>query len=188
MVPARTKRGIAVLSVLLAISIWASRQYGPEEADPIEGLDTRFDYTLNNFQLRMYDEDGKPSVTIAAPRLANDAATGIGTIDQPELVVVHEGALWNIMADSATVSDDQEIVNLNGTVLLNRGPRPGITALDITALNVTLKVTPKQAHSAAAVQVNEPGAQLSGIGFELDMTNDQYTLLSDVKGVYEAQN
>lgn len=188
MVPNRTRWGMAVLMLLLAISLWVNRQYGPDPTDPIEGLDTRFDYTLNNFRLRVFDEDGQPSVTIIAPRLASDAATGVGTIDQPEVQVFHEGSLWNIMADSATISDDQEIVELNGTVSMKREPTPQLPSLDIASSDVKLAVTPKLADSQQFVRVSEPGAQLSGVGFELDMTSDTYTLLNQVEGLYEAQN
>lgn len=185
MVVRRTRHGIVALALLLALSVWVSRQQGEPGDLPIEGLDTRFDYTLKNFSMRLFDEDGRPAMVINAPSLANDAVTGIGAIEQPRIQVHHEGALWNIMARQAQVSSDREIVELGGGVRLVRRAGAGTTRLDITTSDVTLEVTPRVAHSRQAVQLVEPGARLGGTGFRVDMLTSQFEIFNQIKGRYD---
>lgn len=186
MVSRRTRQGIAVLAVLLALSVWISRQQDKPGDEPIAGLDTRFDYTLKNFSMRLFDEDGRPAMVIDAPSLANDAATGIGAIEQPRIQVYHEGALWNIMARQALVSSDRELVELAGDVRLLRRAGADISRLEVTTQDVTLEVTPRVARSGQAVKIVEPGARLDGIGFRVDMLANQFEILNQVKGRYDA--
>lgn len=187
MVTPRTRRALIALSLLSALSFWASRQLDPEALGPIEGLDTRFDYTLDNFQMRVFDEDGMPAITIESPRLANDARTGISTINEPRVQVHHEGAQWNIMADYALVSNDQEIVSLNGSVQLDRLLNANNAPLNILTRDVQLQVTPRLASSDQSVRVTEPGATLTGRGFEVDMIRNQFKIHEQVQGRYDVQ-
>jgi lipopolysaccharide export system protein LptC len=187
MVTTRTRRGIIALSLLCALSFWLNRQQGSDEQGPIEGLDTRFDYTLDNFRMRVFDQDGLPAVTIVAPRLANDAGSGVSTIRQPSVQVHHEGAQWNIMAETAKVSNDRELVLLNGEVRLQRQPNTENPPMNMLTRDVQLQITPRLASSDQFVEVTEPGAMISGRGFEVDMTSDRFKIHEQVKGSYEAQ-
>jgi len=187
MVPLRTRRGIAVLAVLCLATFWLAGQQERPEAGPIAGLDPQLDYALSNFEMLAYDENGAPAVRIVAPRLASDARTGIGRIEAPRVEVNHEGKRWNMLARSAVVSDDQEIVLLQGAVTLTRRGDAPRDRLDVESEEVTLEVTPRIARSEQAVRVTDPAGTLTGRGFEVDMIEDRFRLFNDVEGVYVLQ-
>lgn len=187
MVPIRTRRGIALLAVLALASFWLAGQQDRPEPGPIVGLDTRLDYALTNFEMLAYDEQGQPALRIIAPRLANDAATGIGRIESPRVEVNQEGQRWNLVARSAVVSEDQEIVQLEGDVQLTRRGATPRDRLDISSEEVTLEVTPRIARSDRAVRITDAAGTLTAQGFEVDMIAERFRLLNDVEGVYVLQ-
>ena len=77
-----------VASLLAAASFLLTRGGGDDGNGPIDGLDTRLDYALENFEMRAFDENGAQAMRLWAPRLTNDAMTDIGEIAAP-LIVEH---------------------------------------------------------------------------------------------------
>ncbi|WP_191621210.1 LPS export ABC transporter periplasmic protein LptC [Marinihelvus fidelis] len=183
----RTRRGIILLGGLCLLSFWASRQDTDGEGGPIKGLDTRLDYALGNFRMLAYDEQGTPVVTLWAPRLANDAATGIGELDSPRAELHHEGFRWNIDAQHATISSDREIIQFSGNVRMVRESGEPSDHLEIESSEVMLEVTPRLASSDQWVDVADPAGKMRALGFSVDMLTNHYHLESGITGTYEIQ-
>lgn len=184
MVYRSTRRGLLIASVLAALTYW---MVSDDDAidDPIEGLDMRLDYALENFELRAFDEAGAPSLRLWAPRLTSDAASNIGQVSSPRLQVQHEGFTWNMIADSATISDDQQQVFLGGDVRIERSGALAVDRIDIDSSDVLLEVDARIAASAAPVRIVDASGTLEATGFRVDMLADEFQLHSDVQGVYE---
>ena len=104
MIPRRTLLGIAVVGLLTAVSFWLNRDPDDDGPSAIAGLDTRLNYALQDFEALYYDQRGNLAGKVIAPRLANDAETGIGVIEEPRFQVVHEGRHWTILSEAATVT------------------------------------------------------------------------------------
>lgn len=187
MMSPQTRRGIILLGSLCLVSFWASRQDDGDGAGPIQGLDPRMDYALADFQMLAYDERGLPAITLWAPRLANDAATGIGAVDAPRAELHHDGFRWNISADHATVSSDREIIFFTGDVRLVRDSGEPSEHLEIESSEVTLEVTPRLAWSKQLVDVADPAGRMSARGFRVNMLSNHYHLESGITGTYEIQ-
>ncbi|MEE4174054.1 MAG: LPS export ABC transporter periplasmic protein LptC [Xanthomonadales bacterium] len=182
-----TRRGLLVATALVAVTFWLTR--GEDETDPgIEGLDTGLSYALENFEMQAYDELGAPAVRLWAPRFINEADTNIGRVDNPRLEVRHEGLVWRLTAETATIAADQDEVYLNGAVQIERTGATPADRVDIDTRNVTLEVDPRVAHSGEAIRVRDSSGVLNAKGFRVDMVKDEFQLHNDVQGVYVVPN
>lgn len=187
MIPRRTLQGIAVVGVLAAVSFWLNRDTAPEGPSVIAGLDTRLNYALQDFEGYYYDEQGRIAGKVTSPRLANDAETGIGQIEQPRFEVVHEGRRWTILSTLATVTPDRAHVVFSGPVdMFSREPGQG-DEVTIRTSDVTLDIDPRMAYSDREITILEGPNSLNARGFQLDMTTDQFQLDQQVMGHYVLQ-
>lgn len=185
MIRKRTRLGILVLAALAALSWLLSRPSDTEEAAPVTGLDTRLNYALHEFRGRLLDERGETRLEISAPLLRNNATSGIGTVENPDIRIQQDNEEWYITADSAVIAPDRELITLAGQVTMLR--RNAITGeqLDIETRDVRLNVTPRTASTEAAVRIRQDRDRLDAIGMRLDIINDRFELLSEVRAHYE---
>lgn len=187
MIAPSTGRGLAVAAVLVAFTYWLTRE-GDSTEERTEGLDTGVNYALEAFELQAFDELGAPALRLWAPRLINEADTNIGRVDNPRLEVRHEGFLWRLTAETATIGAGQEEVFLNGDVQIERTGATPAERVEIDTRNVTLEVDPRVAHSGEAIQVRDAAGVLNAKGFRVDMVKDEFQLHNDVQGVYVTPN
>ena len=187
MIATSTRRGLIAASVLFAFTYWLTREDDAGETR-IEGLDTGLSYALEEFEMQAYDDLGAPAIRLWAPRLVNEADTNIGRVDNPRLEVRHEGFLWRLTADTATIGADQEEVYLNGEVQIERTGATPEDRVDIDTRNVTLEVDPRVARSGEAIRVEDVSGVLTATGFRIDMVKDEFQLHNDVQGVYVTPN
>lgn len=184
MIQRRTIRGIVVLGVLAALSFWLNRDTTEQRPTGISGLDTRLNYALRDFEARYFDEQGQLAGHITAPLLTNEAETGIGRIDQPRVRVVHEGNLWTILSDSATLTPDRQRVVLTGAVNMTGREAGTLREVEIQSSNVTVEIDPRIARSDEAVTIQQDQDFLAATGFMLDMTSNNFHLDKSVRGHY----
>jgi LPS export ABC transporter protein LptC len=184
MIRRRTSAGIVVLLALVALSYWLGRLRTDGPQRPIEGLNTQLDYALYDFELQVFDLDGQPSTRLIAPVLANQAATGIGKITQPEFHVTNRGNVWQIVAQSATVAPDRERVTLHGEVSLQRRLAAPGPAMDVYTSELLLELTRRVASTDRPVRIQDGSDTLRAVGFEFDLATNHFTLLEDVQLSY----
>jgi LPS export ABC transporter protein LptC len=185
MIRPKTKRGIFLL-FLLAIASWIlSRPPSDTNGEPLEKLDTRMNYALWDFNAQLLDDKGRVSLEMESPKLRNNATSAIGTIENPSIVVKYEGDEWHITAESAIITADREHVSLIGDVSMLRHKSLTDEILQINTRDVLLEVAPRTAVTDAAVNIIQAGDQLEAVGMKLDMTNDSFELMDEVRGRYE---
>lgn len=184
MMSRRSRQGVVALSLLLLISLWATRQEQEQDGGPIEGLDTRLDYALSNFIFHYYDVSGAPAVVMRAPRFTSDTVSGQGEVTNPRLQVRHEGYLWNIIADSALVTSDRERIHLAGEVQLRREGGDPDDWVSMVGSEVSIEVNPRRASSQQPVDVSDRSGRLAGTGFSVDMRSNEFSVENDVRGIY----
>ncbi|MEM1412675.1 MAG: LPS export ABC transporter periplasmic protein LptC [Pseudomonadota bacterium] len=180
-----TRRGLLLAAVLAAFTWWLADDDDGAGDGPIEGLDIRLDYALENFEMRAFDARGEQAMRLWAPRLTSEAATDVGQVDQPRLEVRHEGFLWHIIAETATISPDQEEVFLGGEVRLERSGATPAARVDIDGRDVTLLIEERVALSSAPVRLEDPSGTLNATGFRVNMLTEEFQLHENVKGVYD---
>jgi LPS export ABC transporter protein LptC len=181
----RTRRGIILLGLLAILTWLIARPVAEPDAAPVAGLDTRLDYALHDFEGRLLNDAGEINIEIFAPLLRNDAATGIGTVEQPNFHVQQDDEEWYISAESAVIAADRETITLTGAVRIqSRNPTTG-RDVDIRTRELVFNVTPRTASTRADVRIDQAGDWLQATGMNLDMINEQYELLDSVRGRYE---
>lgn len=176
--------GIALLAALAATSFWANRGTQDTAPPPIAGLDTRLDYALQSFELRMFDQQGVPSLRLLAPAMSNDAETGISTVQTPSIEVLQPDGTWNIDARAATVAADREHILMSGDVWMRRSGAGTQPALDLRTSELELEVTPRKASSDEPVRMVEGPHVMEAVGFRVNIMDNTFQLLNRVKLTY----
>lgn len=186
MITRKTRRGIILLA-LLAILTWIlARPSGQNDTDSqATRIDTRLNYALYDFDGRLLNDAGSINLEIISPLLRNDADTGVGTVESPQLHIQQDDEKWYITAESAIITADREHVTLAGDVSLTRRNQLTGEVLEIDTRDVLLEVTPRTAKTGAEVRITQAGDRLEAVGMHLDMINDSYELLDDVRAHYE---
>lgn len=183
----KTRLGILALAVLATGSWLLTREADTPDRRPLSGLDTHLNYALHNFEGVLLDDMGKISVQIQSPALRKDAASEVGTIEQPIVRINHEGDEWYIEAESAIITADREHVFLKGYVNMLRTHSVSGQTLEITTQDVMLEITPRTASTEALVTLVQSGDRLDAVGMNLDMKTDSYELLNEVRARYETR-
>ena len=185
MIRRRTRNGIILMSLLSALSWFLSREQVETEDQPATELDTRLNYALYEFDGRLLDDAGAINMEIFAPVLRSNAASGVGTVESPEIHIQQEEERWYITAESAIITADREYVSLMGDVYLTRRNQVTGQLLEISTKDVMLNVTPRTASSESRVQIRQDNDWLDATGIKLDMVSNSFELLNDVQAYYE---
>jgi LPS export ABC transporter protein LptC len=188
MIRARTRQSILLVALLALLTALLARLSSTDRTEqPLERPDTRLNYALFDFNGRLLDRDGSVKLEVSSPVLRNDAASGIGTVEAPELRIQQEGKQWYISAESAVITSDREHVSLVGHVYLSRRSAASGDLLEIDTADVELEVTPRTARTDAEVSIRQRHDRIDAVGMRLDMTKEHYELLQDVRAHYEVK-
>lgn len=184
MITRKTRRGIFAMVLLTSVSYWASREKAGDKLEPVAGLDPKLNYVLRDFELQFFDKDGQPTINMQAPILRNNPQVQIGSIEKPVIVLNRSGTIWNLTAESATVTADKEHVQLSGQVkVLRLEPATGAW-LEVDTSEVQIEVTPQTASTSRPVSMFDGYNRANAIGFDLDMKANTYKLKQQVKATY----
>lgn len=184
MINRKTRHGIIALVVLSALSFWLSRSQDTQSPEPVAGLNPELDYVLRDFELQFFDESGKPSLSMRAPVLRNDPKLQKGTIEHPVVRVNQPDAVWDLTADTATVTADKEHVELIGQVEVRRKEPLSGNWVEINTRDVRIEVTPQTASTDQPVHIFDGNNRVDAIGLELDMKAKTYILKQQVRASY----
>lgn len=184
MITRKTRRGIALLVILTGVSFWVGHGRDSRVQEPVAGLDPKLNYVLRDFELQFFDEQGQPTINMRAPVLRNDPEQRLGTIEKPVFRLNQEGLVWNMTADSATVTADKEHVRLQGKVnMLRHEPSTGHLA-EFNTREVMIEVTPQTASTDAPVSIFDGVSKLFATGLDLNMKTNTFTLKQQVRATY----
>jgi len=184
MITRKTRRGMIVLVLLSAFSFWVTRSQDTQNPEPVAGLDPELDYVLRDFELQFFDESGKPAVHMQAPVLRNDPRLKLGTIDHPVLRLNQDDVVWDLTADTATVTADKEHVQLIGRVEVRRDEPSSGNWVEINTREVRIEVTPQTAYTDQPVHIFDGRNRVDAIGLELDMKSKTFKLKQQVRASY----
>ncbi len=184
MISRKTRRGIIALVLLTGVSFWAAREQREDVPQHVTGLDPKLNYVLRDFELQVFDAQGKATLNMQAPVLSNDPALEIGTIEKPQLVLYQQDITWNLTADSATITADKEHVELLGRVYLQRTGLLPSDRIELRTSEVELEVTPQTASTVEPVSLFDGINHINAVGMYLDMMNDTLQLKQQVKAIY----
>jgi len=143
----------------------------------------KYDYIMHDFTMVALDKEGLESVTLEAPEMRRLASDETYTITDPTFLMPDkEGAHWKMVSKTGWVAAKGEKLRMEGDVV---GTSPPGTAPS-TFKTTLLDIYPDQhlASTDREVVLTQPGATMSGTGFEIDSQTQQYKFKSKVRSRY----
>lgn len=187
MIHRRTWQGIIAMAALAIATGLIVRSDRDQAGLPPADLDTRLSYALWDFSGVLLDKEGKVNLRVDAPMLRNKADSQVGTVENPRLQILQDQDEWYITADSAIITADREFVSLLGRVDLQKQNPASRQRLGIQTRDVMLNITPRLASTDAAVSIQQDQDRLDAVGMKIDMINERYELLHQVRARYATQ-
>ncbi len=177
---------LVLMLFLATLTLWL--QYAVLEGSGIQGKPAMHepDATVENFMVQRLDADGRLQYTFSAPRMSHFADDGSGEVLYPRVVQIgRNGADVTATANRGTVSRQGEEAFLYGNVQVMRAATP--QAPEFHARTEFLHVLPEQGISRTdhSVTITEGRSMLSGVGLVIDKNRQQFTLQSQVRGVFD---
>ena len=185
MIRGGTWQGIIALTALAVVSWLVSTNPSGKDQEQRTAVDTRLNYALRDFEGLLLDEQGKINLRMSSPLLRKIAESEVGTIESPVIQIQQENEQWYISAESAIITADREYVSLIGDVDLLRTNEISGETLEIKTKDVMLRITPRTASTESEVTLIQSGNRVDALGMNLDMINNSYELLDDVRAHYD---
>ena len=185
MIKRKTRHGIIFLAVLSIITWLLPKSSSDSFNQPPARLDTQLNYALWDFNGQLLDKQGNINLQISSPLLRKVAQSEVATVKSPQIRIKQADQQWHITAESAIITADREYISLIGDVTMLRLNEISGETLKIITRDVMLKVTPRTASTESFVTIIQYGDRLDALGMNLDMINDNFELLHDVRAHYE---
>ena len=144
---------------------------------------------VENFNVQRLDRSGRLQYTFSAPKMVHFADDGSGEVLYPRLVQISDdGGNVTASANRGTITRRGEEAFLYGNVLISREATP--QQPEFLARTEFLHVLPEQGISRTdhTVTITEGSSILTGVGMIVDKNRRQFTLQSQVKGIFNAPN
>jgi lipopolysaccharide export system protein LptC len=182
----RTLVAAAVLAVVAALTQWLAWLEGvPERVDTFVGP-PRSDYTLRDYQLTSYDEQGRRRFTVESPRLVKHPELDTFDIDTPSFRL-WDGRQrgWTARSQRGWVRADAKALRLSGAVAVDRVAAAGVEPLALRTDSLDALLDSNHLRAPGAVTITQPGSILRGTGLEADLDAERYVLEQQVTAQYD---
>ncbi len=167
---------VPVLALLAAASQWLLWLFAPDPEAPEFIGPLRPEYTLNNFELRMYRDNGELSFTVEAPHMDRHSGDGHFLVSRPELLIMREGEpQWQASSDDSLIDAKGDTLQLRGGVRFHSlpdDPRP----LDIRTDHLLAFPESQQVQSDVPVTIIQGRSTLNGSGLRADFAQSRMEL------------
>jgi len=180
---------MSLMLLLAALTLWL--QYavldGSDGNAKLAGHDPAG--IVENFNVQKLDESGRLQYTFSAPKMVHFADDGSGEVLYPRLVQISaDGGNVTASANRGTINRHGEEAFLYGNVLISREATP--QQPEFHARTEFLHVLAEQGISRTdhTVTITEGRSILTGVGMVVDKNRRQFTLQSQVKGIFNAPN
>jgi len=148
---------------------------GPAEPD---GFIIQADY-------RTWDAQGNPKIRMTSPRIEQFESNNLAAMEQPRATLHGEGdpVPWNIEADRGSLLQNDELVNLNGNVVIHRQFQGTDTTFETDEL--TMNNAEGTVYTDQPVTIIEPHGTTKATGMKAWLDNRILELNSQVEGHYD---
>ncbi len=178
---------LVLMLALALLSFWLERT-ARDTSEPSSPNRHDADYSVERFTITDYGVDGAPVSTLSAVKMVHYPGDDTTVLAAPQLVQTRPARPRLVLsADRGTLSRDGADVYLNDNVLLVREPTDQVSEARMRTSYLHLDRARQLATSDREVQVEEPGRTLAGRGMEYDNAARRLTLLSQVRGNFEAR-
>jgi LPS export ABC transporter protein LptC len=176
-----------ILAACLALAlVFLVRWMLPSERTPSalpELPDSRFDYTLSDFSARFIGEEGRVELLVSGPRLEHDSATRVATLTEPRFQVGPDGSNWQGRARQARFDRNDEVLVLEGNVVLTQPQEDGAVTVSGEALQHDRLA--RTIASDQPVEIERQGTWLRAGGLMIRLDQDLIELSDHVQATIQ---
>lgn len=167
---------VALLVLLAAATQWLLWLFTPEP----EGTDfigpLRPEYSLNNFELRMFRDSGELSFTVEAPHMDRHSGDGHFLVSTPQMLIMREGEpQWQASAADGIIDAKGDTLQLRGGVRFHSlpdDPRP----VDIRTEHLVAYPDSQQVQTDVPVTMVQGASRLTGTSLRADFISSRMQL------------
>jgi lipopolysaccharide export system protein LptC len=184
-------RRLAAAIVLLALAVGVSQLLlwwmGPAPKGNAFAGPPRSGYTLTNFKLVQYGDNGLPSFRIHAPQLERREGDESLYINAPKFQLPSnrpDVPDWFGESLYGWVNKDGSLLKLQGPVTMQRAAFAKSAATDIHTADVTAWPKANRMETAAPALLVQGGTRISGVGMRANLNEKHLELLDDVHATF----
>jgi LPS export ABC transporter protein LptC len=171
----------AVLVLAVATNWWIAQRGDLGDAGP-ERPPVPFDYALTDFEAVLIDDTGRETLRVRGPRLEHDPDTRTALITDPDFVVAGDEADWQGRAERGRLARDDDRLELEGRVVLNRPHPRGMLRIETERLDY--ERADGRLTSPGRVRFTQAGTELVGGTLTYLLNDDRVELQDDVHAIY----
>ncbi len=142
--------------------------------------DTRFDYTLSDFQSEFYNSQGRVEWMIQAPALTHESSSKTAIIQTPTVIIEPDGERLDARADQGTIVRNEDEIILTGNVIVRQKIAEGERIITSDRLHHDRRERTIVAEQN--VNVTEPGASLRTQRLHIDLDSETLEFSDHVQG------
>lgn len=177
---------LVLLLTLTGLTFWLrhitelpeERNDGKNRHDP--------DYIMHNATLRKIGQNGKLEYTLKADTATHYPDDETLDVVRPSLVHAGKEAPVTVTADTARVSENNERIDLNGNVIIQRAATRKREAMTGATTTLTVLLDADKAFTKSPVLVTQGRSRAKGIGLQMDLRAETYLIESQVRAMLES--
>ncbi len=178
---------LLLLLALAAASFWLERAVQAPDYDKTGKLRHDPDFIAEDFGITKMGANGKPEYSLSAARMLHYPDDESTDIVEPRLVQRHDDAApIEIRADRGLISRNGEEASFFGNVVVVREASAQRSELRMQTEYLQIYPDRDLASTNRPVTITEGRSRLAGVGMELNNKTRQFTLLSQVRGTFDA--
>ncbi|MDX1626036.1 MAG: LPS export ABC transporter periplasmic protein LptC [Wenzhouxiangellaceae bacterium] len=171
---------VATLLALVGVQWWLA-DGDRDAAVAVDPGAPRIDYALVDFELRTFDERGRPDLRLSGPELRHEATTRTAIARAPSFELA-DG--WSGSARRATLDREAGRIRLTGNVLLQR-PHPRGTVF-VESEEMIVDRPAGTIVSPGAARIEQAGTNLTGGTLTVRVDEQRMELDNHVEAIYRA--
>lgn len=175
---------LALVAVLSQLLLWWLAP--AEKANDFVGP-PRSGYTLTDFALTSYGDDGKPAFRLKAPHLERREGDESLYINSPrfDLPAKQPGVPdWHGYSLYGWVNQNGELLKLQGPVTMVRPAYADTAKTRMQTADVTIWPKENRLQTAAAAHMNQGALTMSGVGMRANLNDKHLELLDDFHATF----
>ena len=178
---------LLLLLALAAASFWLERAVQAPEYDKTGKLRHDPDFIAEDFGITKMGADGKPEYSLSAARMLHYPDDESTDIVEPRLVQRHDDAAPIVIrADRGLLSRNGEQASFFGNVVVVREASAQRSELRVQTEYLQIDPDRDLASTNRPVTITEGRSRLAGVGMEFNNKTRQFSLLSQVRGTFDA--
>ena len=178
---------LALMLLLAGITLWLQYIVSEGSGDAAKPPAHEPDAIVENFTVQRLDTSGKLLYTFSAPRMTHFADDGMGEVIYPRVVQLgRDGGDLVATANRGTYNRRIDEAQLYGNVQVVREATPQYPEFRARTEYLHLLTEKGVAKTDRSVIITEGRSILTGVGMVVERDKRQFTLQSQVRGVFDA--